>query len=133
AVTLHNAGKALTAAGGGDVDFVASSENVWANFLAKCVIGDLFGADFHEIATWWNASLLKVTSFWLAHFAAVDLAKAQLNCAIAVDFAGADLGNNVGIGRQNGDRNYAPIGIPNLGHTELATKEAADSQCAAHD
>src|SRR5690606_36612318 len=122
AVTLHDTGEALTATGGGHVDLVASGKDVWADFLAERVFSYLLSTKLNEIATWRNASLLKVTSLWLVHLAAVDFAEAQLNGTVAVGFAGADLGDNVGVGRQHGDRNNASVGVPHLGHAEFATK-----------
>ena len=62
----------------------------------------------------------------LGDLTGVDLAEAKLDSGVAVDLFGANLGDDVGADLHDSQGHEVAVGIPHLGHAELAAEQRLD-------
>src|SRR3954469_19578229 len=124
AVALHDTGEALALGGADDVDLLAGLEELHGQFLAQLVGLGVGGAQLDKVAARGHAGLLEVAGQRLVHLARVDLAVADLDSGVAVAVSIEQLGNDVGVGLDDGHRDNPVVLVPNLGHAELGAQQA---------
>src|SRR5690606_1099434 len=125
-VALPDAGEALALALPGHVDLHAGLEDLDGDVLAERVLGGVRRADLDEVTTGGDVRLGEVALEGLVHLARVDVAEGDLDGLVAVDVVRADLGDDVGAGLDDGDRNNTVVLVPHLRHAELLAQDALD-------
>ena len=124
AVALDDALVAVALADAGDVDLVADCENACLNFVADVHLGGLLHAELLEVLLEGNLSLFQMAELRLGQLGFLDVLKAKLYGVVAVFFGGLLLGHDAGAGLDDGDRDEAVVGVPDLGHAELRAQQA---------
>src|SRR5699024_631464 len=116
-VTLHHTGEALALARADDVDELAGFERaVDRDLLASRVVGGVGRADLGDLATRRHTGGLEVARGRLRDLARVDVARSDLNGAVAVLLGGADLRDDVRRELEHRDGNELAAFVPHMGH-----------------
>ena len=126
-VTLHDAGEALAAADGGDVDERAGRDLLDGELLADLEAVDGVEAEFDEALARRHAGLLEVSEGGLGQLVRLAVPVGHLQGGVAVALVGLDLDDAHRLDAQDGDRNDLVV-HPRLCHADLL----ADDRLLCH-
>ena len=123
-MALHDTGEALALGGADDVDQLAGREDVDGELLAERVLGRVVGAQLDQVTARRDAGLAKWPASGLVTLRGSICAVGDLDGGVAVDLVGADLGDDVRPGLDDGHRDDLVVLVPDLGHAELLAQQS---------